>query len=103
MHQLDWQIDTKGKTQEVNLEIKKKQYEIDMLYYHTFSTESGQKLLAYLQENIVNKIGYNGALPAEKCFHNMLIRDAQAMLVQAFQAGVERIKKASDLEKYSQL
>lgn len=100
---LDWQVNLQGKTKEVNLEFKKKQFEIDYLYYAVFETEPGKKLLEYLQENIVNKIGYNGALPAEKCFHNMLIRDAQAMLVQAFQAGVERIKKAPDLEKYSQL
>lgn len=103
MNQLDWQIDLRGKTKEINLEAKKKQFEIDYLYYAVFASEPGQKLLEYLQENIVNKIGYNGALPPEKCVHNMIIRDAQAMLVQAFQAGVERIKKAPDLESYSQL
>jgi hypothetical protein len=100
---LDWNVDLVGQTKKVNLDAKKKQFEIDNLYYAVFSSEPGQKLLAILQENIVNKIGYNGSLPAEKCFHNMLIRDAQAMLVQAFQAGVERIKKAPDLENYSQL
>lgn len=101
---LAWDINTQPKPNtEALVEAKRAQYTIDCLYHEVFSTEAGQQLLDKLQEMIVNKIGYNGHLPHEKAVANMLIRDAQAMLVQAFQAGVERIKKAPSLEEYANL
>lgn len=101
---LAWDINVGQKpNMEAMIEAKRAQYTLDLLYNEVFGTEAGVRLLDKLQENIVNKIGYNGHLPHEKAVANMLIRDAQAMLVQAFQAGVERIKKAPSLEEYANL
>lgn len=101
---LAWDINTQpAPNTEALVEAKRSQYMTDCLYHEVFNTEAGKRLLDKLQENIVNKIGYNGHLPHEKAVANMLIRDAQAMLVQAFQAGVERIKKAPSLEEYANL
>lgn len=101
---LAWDINANAKPNtEALIEAKRAAYTLDCLYHEVFSTPSGKLLLDKLQEIIVNKIGYNGHLPHDKAVANMLIRDAQAMLVQAFQAGVERIKKAPSLEEYANL
>lgn len=101
---LAWNISSQAKQDpKVLIEFKRAQYETDVLYYKVFSTDDGKKLLETLQNVIVNKIGYHSNLPNDKAFANMLIRDAQAMLVQAFQAGVERINKAPNLEDYVNL
>lgn len=101
---LAWDVNVRHEPNtEALIESKRSAYNLDLLYYEVFGTEAGQRLLDKLQEIVINKIGYNGHLPHEKAVANMLIRDAQAMLVQAFQTGVERIKKAPSLEEYANL
>lgn len=100
----DWNVfDDQEQAKNLLIDSKRKQYETDLLYHSVFNNEEGTRLLNFLQENIVNKIGYNANFNQEKAYANMLIRDAQAMLVQAFQNGVQKINKAPNIEEYVKL
>ena len=99
---LAWNFDTDSEKNDAMLRQKKReQFERDTLFYQVFSTEDGRKLLDFLQASIVNKTGYSSHIAYEKAVANMLMRDAQTMLVQSFQEAVKRIEEAGDLETYS--
>ena len=101
---LAWNISTQSKQDpQLAIEAKRKQYDIDLLYFTVFSTESGQALLAFLKKNTLESATWMASLPYEKAIAHGFAREGQNALVRAMVEGIEKIKKASTLEEYAKL
>lgn len=101
---LAWQISTETKQDpQMMVEARRKQYDIDMLYYTVFSTESGQALLGFLKKNTLEAATWMGSMPYDKAIAHGFAREGQNALVRAMIEGVDKIKKAATLEDYAKL
>lgn len=101
---LAWNVNVTGKQDpKLAMEAKRKQYDIDLLYYTVFTTESGQALLDFLRKNTLEAATWMPSLAYEKAIAHGFAREGQNALVRAMVDGIEKIKKASTLEEYAKL
>lgn len=106
MHYMDnplaWDLDEK-QSDEVLINAKRKQYEIDQLYYEVFTSKHGKKLLDMLTKNILEASTWSPFSDPQKAIYNGFAREGQNTIIRAFKDGVERIKQAPKLEDYAKL
>ena len=79
-------------SEEILAEYQSNQHEINLLFAKTFQTETGQKLLKYLEDNTIHKMCADPQIK-ENAVYWAFFREGQNSLVREIK---DRIKKAQN-------